>query len=190
MPLLDTLVPTKSADVVAVLNQETFEQLFPDARPYKVVVNPTSKIMEHPLETGATITDHRVIMPLEIELSVFLTSRGNVQDYRSVYAQLNQAYQKADLLTIQTRTSSYRNMIIYEIPHSEDAEMFDAVAVAVKLREAKYVEPQYATLKPENVADKKQSSTVAKGEQQNPEVTSAEQRGSILVRVGDWASGR
>lgn len=190
MPLLDTLLPTKSADVVAILNQETFEQLFSDARPYKVVVNPTSKLMEHPLETGAVVTDHRVIMPLEIELSVFLTSRGNFQDYRSVYAQLAQAFTRGDLLTIQTRTASYRNMVIYEIPHQEDADMFDAVAVGIKLREVRYVEPQYATLKAANVSDKKQSSTVAKGEQQAPTVTESEQRGSILSRLGDWAAGR
>lgn len=192
MPLLDLLLPNKSADAVAVINQINFEQLFPDARPFKVQVVPNSKFMEHPLETGATITDHRVIQPLEIELSVFLTSRGNLQDYRSVYAQLKQAFDAADLLTIQTRTSSYPNMVIYEMPHNEDADMFDAVAVAVKLREVKYVEPKYASLPASQVADKQQSSTVARGEQQTS--TASSQETSLIIEgyksATNWWNGQ
>ncbi len=30
--------------------------------------------MEHPVESGIIITDHRIILPVEIELSLILTS--------------------------------------------------------------------------------------------------------------------
>ena len=190
MPLTDLLLPNKSSDAVAIINQTTFDQLFADARPFKVSVKPTSKLMEHPVETGSTVVDHRVIQPLEIELAVFLMSKGNFQDYRSVYAQLKQAFEKGDLLTVQTRAASYANMVIYEIPHTEDADVFDAIAVAVKLREVKYIEPQYSSLPASVVADKKQSSTVGRGEQQTIEVAEGSQKQSLAVSIFDWAAGK
>lgn len=171
MPLTDLLTPNKSSDAVSILNQTTFDQLFADARPIKVTVSPTAKLMEHPLETGATIIDHRIINPIEIELSLLVTSRSQLHDYRSVYAQLRQAFDAGDLVTVQTKAASYPNMVIYEIPHQEDADMFDAFSIALKLKEAKYVEARYATLKVGDVSKAQNSSTVARGEQQTTEST-------------------
>ena len=170
MPLIDLLLPNASADVVAVLDSG-FNQVFGDAHPMKATVNETSKAMEHPVETGATITDHRIILPIEIELSLFLTSSNPAADYRSVYQQIKQLWQAATLLTVQTRTDSYSSMIITDMPHDEASDMFDAIMVAVKLKEVVFVSPQYGTLPPKAVANKKHSSTVKSGEKQTKDVT-------------------
>ena len=58
--------------------------------------------MEHPVESGAVITDHRIVMPIEIDLSLILASA----DYTDVYKAIRQYYYAATLLTIQTRVGN------------------------------------------------------------------------------------
>lgn len=165
MPLLDTLVPSASADVVAIYD-DNFNQIFSGARPIKVTVTEIAKVMEHPIETGATITDHRVIQPVEIEMSMIITGA----EYRSVYQQIRQIYQNATLLTVQTRTASYTDMLLNGIPHEEDPDYFDAIAIILKLKEVLFVTAQFGTLPPSKVANKSQASTVQQGNKQTKEV--------------------
>lgn len=164
MGLLDVRLPNFSADAVAVFD-EGFNQVFENARPIKAKVYESAKVMEHPVETGVMVTDHRVINPVEIELSLILTAL----DYRSVYQQIKQIYRDATLLTVQTKTDSYLNMIISDMPHDEDPDLFDAIAIAVKLKEVLYVTAQFGTLPASRVANPVNASTVQKGEQQTTE---------------------
>lgn len=175
MPLLDILVPTASADAVAVFDQD-FNQVFANARPIKATYNRTSKVMEHPIETGAVITDHMVVMPVEIQLSLML----GAADFRSVYEQISQIFLNGTLLTVQGRTKTFENLIISDMPHDEEPDLFDIVAVAVKLKQVQFVTAQFGTLPASKVADKTQASTVQKGEQQT---TQSDQQGSILYRT-------
>ena len=160
MPLQTAGQATPTTDVVAVYDAAGV-QLFADARPLKASVKETAKVFEHPLETGATITDYRVINPVEIELSMMLAS----EDYRNVYDQIRQVFLRGDLLTVATRSGSYRNMLISEIPHEEDPEQYDALPLGMSLKEAQFVDPQYAKLTPRQVKAPANASTVEKGEQ-------------------------
>lgn len=171
---------TTESDVVAVLD-DSFAQLFVNARPIKATVKESAKVMEHPVEKGSTVTDFRIIQPVEIELSMVL-ARG---DYRNTYAQIKRVFERAALLTVQTRTGSYGNMMISSIPHDEDADMFDAVALALTLREVILIEPQYATIKPSNPT---KANTVKRGEQQAQPVVS--NSGSALAGGADYISGK
>lgn len=168
MALLDALFPTFAADVVAVFDN-SFNQVFTNARPVKAMIREASRVMEHPVETGATITDHRVIEPIEIELSLVLSSA----DYRSVYQQIREVFFAATLLSVQTRTSIYSNMLISEMPHDEDADLFDAVSIALKLKEVLFVAAQYGNLPASSVADKSQASTTQRGELQSTDAGDA-----------------
>lgn len=166
MALTDVLIPNSSADVVAVFDAD-FNQVFSTARPIKAMVNEESKVMMHPLEDGATIADHQVFLGTTIELSMMLSK----YDYRSVYQQIKQIYRASTILTVQTRTDSYTNMIIQKMPHDEDPELFDVIALAVRLEEAQFITPQYGSLPPSKVANAGDSSTVNKGSQQTSETT-------------------
>lgn len=189
MPLTNLLLPNASADVVAVFD-DGFNQVFADGRPIKANVNEYSKVMEHPVETGIVITDHIVEQPTEIELSVFLISKGNIQDYRSVYQQIKQLKKSGTLLTVQTRTDSYPNMIITDMPHDESPDMFDAIMVAIKLRSVILVTPQYGKLPPSSVSNKANSDTVKKGEQQTKDATTEQQeKPSLIIRAWKYATG-
>jgi len=161
MPLLNVLVPNASADIVAVFDDQ-FNQVFTNGRPIKAMINEDSKVMEHPVETGATITDHSVILPVEIELSLILSAG----EFRNIYQQIRQLFFQRKLLTVQTKTDSYRNMLIQKLPHDEDPELFNVIALALSLKEVLFVTPQFGTLPPSKVENKSNASTVQKGQQQ------------------------
>lgn len=157
-------------DVVAVLDS-SFAQVFPGARALKATIDRSSKAMEHPLETGAVVTDHRIVLPVTVELSMVLSSA----DYRAVYQQVAELFRRGELLTVQTRVESFASMMIEKMPHEEAPEMIDGVSLALTLKEAKFVTPQYSTLPLKKVAKPKDSDTVKRGQQQP-----TAQKGSIL----------
>jgi hypothetical protein len=161
-----------TTDVVCVLDAN-LAQVFERARPIKATVKEDSKAMEHPLETGAVVTDHRVILPTEIQLSLVLAS----EDFQGTYRQIRDLFTKGELLTVQTRTDSYPNMAITSLPHDETADTLDAVTLALALKEVKYVEAQFTEFK---VAKPKDAKTVQRGEQQPQPKAATERSGSIL----------
>lgn len=156
--LISRVIPSYAIDVVGVYTQD-FNQAFSRARPLKAIVKETSKLMEHPVETGATVTDHRIILPIEIELSLILQA----EDYRNVYQEIKQLYLNAELLTVQTKSDNYENQVISEMPHEEDPQIYDALVLALKLKEVQFITAQFTTLQPRNPSN---SSTVNRGTQQ------------------------
>lgn len=154
---LKTLLPNYASDEVAIFTPD-FTQLFRDARAIKAVVKEQSKVMEHPIETGGIITDHRIVLPVEIDLSLILAST----DYIGIYSQIRQYYLNATLLTIQTKVGVYPNQLIQSLPHEEDPAMYDAITLALSLKQIVFVTAQYgvAPRYPSN------SNTVNRGTQQ------------------------
>jgi hypothetical protein len=167
-----TTPSTNAQDVVAVLAAD-FSQVFTEARAIKVTVNRSSKAMEHPLETGVTITDHRIILPVLADLSLVISS----DDYKAVYQQISALFQRGELLTLQTRVGSTSNLLIEKMPHEESGDMLDGVTVALSLKEALFVAPQYSTLPAKKVARPKDADTTKRGQQQPTEST---KKGSVL----------
>lgn len=168
---------TAAQDVVGVFDS-SLNQIFEEARALKAVVKEEAKVMEHPLEDGSSITDHKIILPIEIELSLVIQA----DDYKSVYDKIKEYYLGNELIAVQTRTGEYSSMVIQSMPHDETADMFDTVAIAMKLKEVKLVQPQFGSLPPKKVANPNNSSTVKKGEQQ-PQEQSEEKKGSVLSRI-------
>lgn len=167
--------PTNAQDVVAVLASD-FSQVFERARAIKATVKRESKVMEHPLETGATVTDHRIILPVGVELSLILAS----EDYRAVYQQIRDLFTRGELLTVQTRADSFGSMLIEKMPHDETTDIFDGLMLALSLKEALFVQPQFSALK---VAQPKDSSTVQRGQQQATAETPPARKSSVLAEI-------
>ena len=131
------LANNSNIDVVQVLDQTTMQQVFAGARPVKATVRETARVMDYPVETGVVLSDHRISNPTEIELVCIIQS----SQYSSAYPAMRAAWQNATLLSVQTRLGTYKNMIIADLPHEEDAEMFSAVTQTIKLREVIYIVP-------------------------------------------------
>lgn len=143
--------------IVAIFDED-FKEVFQGVNIIDVRVDENARAMEHPVENGTIITDHRIILPVEIELTLILNSTT----YASVYSQIQQMFDGAVLLTIQTRTSIYGNQMITSLPHSETSELYSGVALSLSLREVLIVSAQY-NIKPKYPGD---SNTVDRGTQQ------------------------
>ena len=135
---LTTVLPSAAVDYVAVFTQD-FTQLFTQARAIKATVKEQAKVMEHPVETGAIITDHRIILPVEIELSLILGSA----DYQSVYKAIRQYYLSSTLVVVQTRAGIYENQMIQSMPHEEDPAMYNVLSIALSLKQVQFVTAQF-----------------------------------------------
>jgi hypothetical protein len=177
--IINNLLPSYAVDTVAIFDQN-YNQLFQQAKSIKVVVKENSKLMQHPLESGAIITDHRIILPIEIEMSLILAS----SDYSDVYKSIRQYYYNATLLVIQTRTGIYENQLIEAIPHEEDPDMYDAITIALSLKQVFYVSAQYA-VSPKYPSD---SNTQDRGAQQGtPATTQANTSATQSFSAGNKA---
>lgn len=157
LPRVDTLIPTAKYDYVAVFDQN-LNQVFPFARILKAQVKEDSKVMEHPVETGIIISDHRIILPIEIELSLIVNS----ENLKDTYKIIRQLFFSATLLIVQTRGGVYRNQLIQSMPSEEDPDYYGSLTIALKLKQVQFATAKYAVApkRPQN------STTVDRGTQQ------------------------
>jgi hypothetical protein len=171
-------------DTVGVYD-ESFRQVFEIAQSLKVSVKEESKLFDHPLEDGSVITDFSIVLPTVIELSIIVSNNN----YKNVYNSMREGFINGTKYQVQTKTGLYKNMIIESMPHEEDPAYFDAIAIALKLREVVTKLAQFAALPPSKVKNQKHSTTVKKGNQQPKETTkvdggnSPNNQGSILYGI-------
>lgn len=125
-----SLIPTFGGKTVFVTDQQGNE-VFPRAQSMRVEVKPESMPMEHPVESGATITDHRILKPIEIEMSMVLST----EDYQDVYKEISGYYANGTLLIVHCRAGTFQNQLIQGIPHTEDADQYDAIILSLKLKQ-------------------------------------------------------
>lgn len=155
-------------DLVAILDSETFEQLFTAAQPMRVSVRDTKRATKFEVEDGTTRSDHVVQDQIEISIDVLLQD----EDARDAYQQIRQAKNDNRLVIVQTKVNSYESMLITEIPHDETVELGGAISVPMRLVEWRTVTPQYGALPPTKVKNKKQASTSKGGQKQTTEASS------------------
>lgn len=134
---LDLLGGQSNFDVVGIYDGDSLRQLFADARPMRASVREISRVMDHPVETGAVLSDHHIIMPNEIDL-VLVIQAGS---YSSTYQQIKGAFINATKLSVQTKASVYQNMIIQACPHEENPDMYDVITMSMRLKEVIFVAP-------------------------------------------------
>lgn len=178
---------TSAADVVGIFDSE-FRQLVPEGRPIKATVTEPSKVMEHPLEDGATVADHRVFMPVEIEMTLLVPPE--------VFQRLRAIYRQTETVTIQTNSGSYDSMVIETLPHDVTPDAFDMLPVAAKFREVQFVAAQFQSLPPRAVGKSangnasRNASTAKKGEQSGKAAAPATaQRSSLAYRIAFGGGG-
>lgn len=160
-----------SQDVVGVF--DGYSQVFRDARPMSADIKEEAKLMEHPLESGATVTDHMVIQPAEIDLLMTLTPAT----YKDTFQEIKNIFREGKLLTVQTMADTYENMLIAGMPHEEDPEVFDTIVLPLKLKAVFIVTAAFeaAPYQPKKAT---QSKTTDKGE-----VQAQEKKGSWAASV-------
>ena len=145
-----------SFDTIAVFDSN-FSQVFENARPLRDEVVPRSKLMDHPSESGQIVSDYKITLPVEITIQMLISS----EYYRDTYQEIWDLWQQSALLTIQTRVTTFGNMVIAEPPHEETPEIFDAIRMNLKFRQVQ-TPLQSTTFQP---ADPTQADTQSIGQQ-------------------------
>ena len=97
----------------------------------------TTFITNHPVETGAAISDHAFMMPVEVEMRVgWSDSSGGYQGYSTAVYEALQALQQArEPFTAVTGKRVYQNMLIAGLEVSTNAASEYALLARVMLRE-------------------------------------------------------
>lgn len=194
---LTALIPTFGEDVVAVYRQsDTGDdvQVFEHANLIQVEVNERATFFKHPLEDGKSIVDHRIIEPVDITMRVILVDSQSLLRLatggsltirtKDVYDQIREAFLAGTLLSVQTRTSTYRRQLIQAIPHVESAEIFDGVVLTLNMSELQF-ETAQVTSTPE---DETKVSTVGRGKL-NPLEVATETSTNVLAQAAEIFGG-
>lgn len=166
--------------LVAILDNESFEQLFTAASPMRVSVREEKKVTKFAVEDGSTRSDHVVKLAVEVAIDLLLED----EFARDMYLQLQQAWRDNKLMIVQTKVGSYSSMLIESMPHDETTELGNGISIPIRLTEWETVTPQYGSLPPSKVAKKKQADTAKAGQKQSTEATPAQTRkASVLYGV-------
>jgi hypothetical protein len=174
---IGSLLPNyKARDTVGIFD-EFGQQLFTEARSIKARVSPSAKQMQHPAENGVTITDHRIINPVSIELSLIIAAK----DYKNVYENLYQAFQNGDFLSIHVKAKVYDKQVIEALPHEEDPERHDTLLIALKTIQIQYVTSQFSVQPkdPINATTIPQGTKAATGLSFSPDTITSYLRGAF-----------
>lgn len=171
---------TIGTGLVAILDAESFEQVFVAANPMRVTVLEEKKITKFQVEDGSTRSDHVVQQAREISIDLMIED----DQARNMYLQIQQAWRDNKLLIVQTKVASYESMLIETMPHDVTPELGNGIAMPIKLTEWRTVTPQYGSLPPSKVANKKQSDTAKQGQKQGQPASQAQTRkASVLYGV-------
>lgn len=157
---------TTAQDIVGVFDAESFDQLFPFAASMRLQLNPSSKVPQHPLETGETRIDTRISLPIEGQL--LLIPDLDRAEPADIYDQIRTAYNAGQLMTLVSKAGVFENMFISGMPHDESPDMQDNIQIILRLQEAMFFETQAtAVTSPEKRKPKatKNSNTAKRGEQ-------------------------
>lgn len=164
---------------VKIFNVDNFTTLFETANPIQLNIRDEHKVTQFTVESGETRSDHVVVLPVEIGMDLILAG-----EMKSAFETLQQAYDKHQLVGIQTRVKTYQPMLLVNLYHDEIPEMADAIKLSLRFTEWRTVEPEYGNLPPRKVAKKEQSSTVNRGKVQTT-TTSDKKKKSAAAKIAD-----
>lgn len=177
-----TLLANFSQDVVQISDPKTGERLFPKAQLMKANISRTAKLMDHPLENGAPVTDYKIILPTEIDMGILVDS----YEKEATYDFLAYAFGTSQFMTVQTNAGVFVNMVIAAMPHDESPEMWGMLVLSVRMREVQLVTVQFQELTAADVAKPTDQSTVKTGEKS----TTAAPKQSSVAHDLVFGSGR
>lgn len=136
-----------------------FSPVFTTAKIMRAVVKEDSTTMEHPLENGSLVADHRIINLIKIDLAIIVEA----QNVSNIYKEIQQNFINGTLLTVQTVAGSYSNQFISELPYEQTPELYNAISIGLKLTEFRQIKTQVnVVVSPVRPVD---STTVNRGNQ-------------------------
>lgn len=143
----------------------------------RVSFDDSTKLFEHPLETGATITDHEIFTPCAISMQAYIAN-----DDSSTLSSLENYYLSGTLLKVKAANKIVNNIVIAAKPFELNSSVFDKTLYNISLKEIIQVNPTYVGMP--KAASSSNSSSVNSGVKQ-AEATSKPQSWLHSIIYGD-----
>lgn len=97
------------------------------------------KLCDHPIESGATVSDHKIRMPIRLKCSLVMPA---ILQQR-VVDQLTEYFNTSDKIVIETPTGIYKNMILETLPVNMTTKNVSRPVFDLVFREVAIVFPDY-----------------------------------------------
>lgn len=165
---------------VSILDNDSLIVLFDSIHPMRLAINEGKRATKYAVEDGTERSDHVVTELIEMQLDLTIT-----EEVRNTFENVRQAFLDNTLVTIQTKVTSYENMLIVDCSHDEIVDLGEAINIAMRLQQWQSVEPEFGELPQRQVVNPAQSSTTQRGQQSTSPVEAAEteRRQSILYGI-------
>lgn len=146
---------------IAVYNQKDNTEVFTTAQFIDGSAQVDLKMMEHPLESGATITDHTVNEPNKVITKLIIAD-----DDTEALNEILELYQNRTPLIVKIKNELFNNLLISSKPVRADVEYYDKSVYELSYKEVIEAQTVYVKMSVPQVAQKKNASTVKTGQKQ------------------------
>ena len=105
----------------------------------KADIDIQSDLCDHPIETGAVITDNAIIQPVSAKIQIAMPTAFKIR----IYKEIERYFLEKKFLMLQTSLALYRNMVVQAMPFELKNETIDRPVIELQLRQIMEVSPQY-----------------------------------------------
>lgn len=121
-----------SGQDIVTLYDEDSKEILGNCIIYSVKVENSAQLAEHPLEDGSRMVDHKIFLPKELSVIIYLSETG----YSSEYQTIKSLYEERKFITVQLKNDVYSNLQIVGLPHEESNANINRLIVQINLKEA------------------------------------------------------
>lgn len=148
--------------MILILDNETFDVVLQRLDILSLSVNEAKNVTSFAVEDGSVRSDHAYDEQLEITL----TCTYSGPDSAGIYDELRHLYDAGKLLTVVSRNSVNKDLILAGLPREEPSELADGTVISLILKQWRDVRTREGTFTVSEVAVPQQSDTVAGGVKQ------------------------
>jgi hypothetical protein len=134
-------------------------EVLPDMEVARVSFEDSAKLFEHPLETGATVTDHEIFDPCRINIQAYISNTDT-----GTLSALENYYLTGTILKIRAGNKIVEKVVVSSKPFELTSDVFDKTLFNISFREITEVTPTYVRMS--KAANSLNSSTVNSGVKQ------------------------
>lgn len=123
-----------------------------------------AQTMDHPIESGAVVTDHIIFNPNEVTLRCWMPTLPFYFD--RALREMKNLYKQSRRVKIKIRSEVFNNMILVAKPVKVGADNLDHIVYEMKFKQILQAVSQYVPLPVAKVKYPQDASTVKAGEKQ------------------------
>lgn len=157
----------------AVSIYEDNQEILTDVVLMDVDAQDDAQTMDHPVESGATITDHIIFNPNEVTLRCWMPTIPFL--YYRALREIESLYKQSREVTIKIRSDVFQPLIMTGKPVKVGADNLDNIVYELSFKQILKAVSQYVPLPVSQVRHKQDASTVSSGEKQP-------QKSSLLLK--------